>query len=75
MSTLRVTVVFEFNNVEPGTERDESIVMSITEACETMQTGFDANACWVDDAEFITAERSLDRFFPSLKDFPTIRGE
>jgi hypothetical protein len=57
MSTLRVTVVFEFNNVEPGTERDESIVMSITEACETMQTGFDASACWVDDAEFITAEQ------------------
>jgi hypothetical protein len=56
MSTLRVTVVFEFNNVEPGTERDESIVMSITEACETMQTGFDASACWVDDAEFITAK-------------------
>ena len=53
MNILRVVVVFEFQDVEPGTERDESIVMSITEACETMQTGFDANDCWVSSTKFI----------------------
>ena len=54
MSTLRVTVDFEFHDVEPGTERDENVVMSITEACETMRIGLDANGCWVDDAQFIS---------------------
>ena len=53
MNTLRVTVVFEFHDVEPGTDQGAQIVASIAEACETMQTGFDANDCWVSDTKFI----------------------
>jgi len=53
MSTLRVTVVFEFHDVEPDTDRASQIVASISEACETMQAGFDANDCWVSSTKFI----------------------
>jgi hypothetical protein len=53
MNILRVAVVFEFYDVEPGTDKGAQIVASIAEACETMQTGFDANDCWVSDTKFI----------------------
>jgi hypothetical protein len=47
---MKVTVVFEFENVHPDSEQADEIVAGITEACETMRIGFDANACWVDNA-------------------------
>jgi hypothetical protein len=53
MNILRVVVVFEFHDVEPDTDRSAQIVASIAESCETMQTGFDANDCWVSSTKFI----------------------
>jgi hypothetical protein len=46
MSKLRVTVVFEFDEVDNDADAD-AIAESINESCETMQTGFNASACWV----------------------------
>ena len=45
-----VYVAFKFDGVKPDSERADEIVREITESCETMQIGFDANACWVEDA-------------------------
>jgi L-alanine-DL-glutamate epimerase-like enolase superfamily enzyme len=45
-----VYVAFKFDGVKPDSERADAIVREITESCETMQIGFDANACWVDNA-------------------------
>jgi len=47
---MKVTVVFEFESVDPNSEEADQIVAEITESCETMRIGFDANACWVDNA-------------------------
>lgn len=55
MSTMRVTIVLEFHDVEPGSERDESIIDTLTSACESIESRFDADGCWVDDAQFIDA--------------------
>lgn len=46
-----VYVAFKFEEVDPDSERADKIVREITESCETMQIGFDANACWVDDVQ------------------------
>ena len=54
MSTMRVTIVLEFHDVEPGSERDESIIDTLTSACESIESRFDADACWVHEAEFIS---------------------
>ena len=45
-----VYVAFEFEEVEPNSKRADEIVREITESCETMQIGFDASGCWVDNA-------------------------
>jgi len=45
-----VYVAFMFEGVDPNSERADEIVREITESCETMQIGFDANNCWVDNA-------------------------
>lgn len=45
-----VYVAFKFEGVDPNSERADEIVREITEACEVMQIGFDANDCWVDNA-------------------------
>jgi hypothetical protein len=45
-----VYVAFEYENVHPDSEQADQIVAEITESCETMRIGFDANACWVDNA-------------------------
>ena len=45
-----VYVAFKFDGVDPDSERADEIVREITESCETMQIGFDANNCWVEDA-------------------------
>lgn len=54
MSTMRVTIVLEFHDVEPGSERDESIIDTLTSACESIESRFDADGCWVDDAQFLS---------------------
>lgn len=46
-----VYVAFKFDGVDPNSKRADEIVREITESCETMQIGFDANGCWVEDAE------------------------
>jgi hypothetical protein len=46
---MRVIVIFEFDGVDPNSEEADQIVEQISESCETMQVGFDASACWVDD--------------------------
>jgi hypothetical protein len=47
---MKVLVAFEFEGVDPNSPEADKIVAEITESCETMRIGFDANACWVDDA-------------------------
>lgn len=47
---MRVTVIFEFEGVDPNSEEADRILEDISESCETMQVGFDASACWVQDA-------------------------
>jgi hypothetical protein len=47
---MRVIVIFEFEGVDPNSPEADEIVAEITESCETMRIGFDANACWVDNA-------------------------
>ena len=47
---MKVLVVFEFENIaNPDSEEATTKVEEITEACETMQVAFDANACWVQE--------------------------
>jgi hypothetical protein len=48
--SMKVTVVFEFEGVDPNSPEADEIVAEITESCETMRIAFDANACWVDNA-------------------------
>ena len=45
-----VYVAFKFNGILPDGQIADEILREITESCETMQIGFDANACWVEDA-------------------------
>ena len=47
---MKVLVAFEFDGVDPNSPEADEIVAEITESCETMRIGFDANACWVDNA-------------------------
>ena len=54
MSTMRVTIVLEFHDVEPGTDRDETIVDLLTGSCDSIMADFKADGCWVDNAEFIS---------------------
>lgn len=56
MSTMRVVVVFEFEDIESGSLEDEAIVQSINEACDTMQVGFDASSCYVEDVYYTEVE-------------------
>jgi nitrogen regulatory protein PII len=56
---VRVIVIFEFEGVYADSEEADQIVEQISESCETMQVGFDASACWVDDVEW-TIERRKD---------------
>ncbi len=53
MAKIRVLVTFEFDEVNPGSPEEDEIVQTITEARETMQTGFDAQDCWVDDVVYV----------------------
>ena len=52
MSKMQVTIVLEFDGVEPGSPDDERIINEITNECERIRIGFDATDCWLDDAQF-----------------------
>ena len=49
---MRVIVVFEFKGVPAEGEKADQIVEAIGESCETMGSGFDADACFIDDVEW-----------------------
>ena len=46
-----VYVAFKFDGVDPDSPEADDIVREITESCETMRIGFDANDCWIDNAQ------------------------
>jgi hypothetical protein len=46
---MRVIVVFEFEGVDPNSEKADQIIEEMTEECETMGIAFDATNCWIDD--------------------------
>lgn len=46
---MKVLIVFEFEGVDPDSQEADQIVASISEACETMRIGFDAQGCWVQE--------------------------
>lgn len=47
---MDVIVVFRFEGIDPDSDEADEILKDISDSCETMQVGFDASACWVDDA-------------------------
>jgi len=57
---MRVIVVFEFKGVEPNSGKADQIIEEISEACETMGVGFNADGCWIDDA--VADERDCPTF-------------
>jgi len=48
---MRVIVVFEFNGLDPNSEKADQIVDEIGKSCETMQKNFGADTCFIDDTE------------------------
>jgi hypothetical protein len=48
---MRVIVIFEFNGLDPNSEKAEQIIHEIGKSCETMRIGFDADTCFIDDVE------------------------
>ena len=49
---MKVLVVFQFDNVSPGSPEDEEIVEALSAGVQKMATDFDANACWVQEVFF-----------------------
>ena len=45
-----VYVAFKFDGVDANSEHANEIVNGITEACEFLRIGTNADVCWVDDA-------------------------
>jgi hypothetical protein len=45
---MKVTVVFEFEEVDADSEQADQIISEIGESCETMGIGFGASACYVE---------------------------
>lgn len=56
MSKMRVVVILEFDDVEPGSPDDEQICNTITEDTRMLRHDYDASACWVDEVLFYNAE-------------------
>jgi hypothetical protein len=48
---MQVIVIFEFNGLDPNSERADQIIDEISKSCETMRKDFDADACFIDDAK------------------------
>ena len=47
---MKVSVIFEFEEVDPDSEKADQIVEEIGKSCETMKIGFGADDCYIDDA-------------------------
>ena len=45
-----IYVAFKFDDVDASSERANKIVAEITEACEFMRIGVNADECWLDEA-------------------------
>ena len=52
MSTMLVTVVFEFENVEPGSPEDEEIWSAIDNDCRALRADYDASQVYVKSTNF-----------------------
>jgi hypothetical protein len=52
MSTMLVTVVFEFENVEPGSPEDEEIWSAIDNDCRALRADYDASQVYVKSTDF-----------------------
>lgn len=46
---MKVLVAFEFDGLDPDSEKADQIVDEIGKACEKMGIAFDASSCYVDD--------------------------
>jgi hypothetical protein len=49
---MRVLVAFEFKGVPADGEQADQIIDVVGEACETLRKEFNADACYVEDAEW-----------------------
>lgn len=57
MKALRVTVVFEFDNIkDPNGEQADRIVQELTMDTEVWRTQYGAGATWVDEVEVVEME-------------------
>jgi hypothetical protein len=52
VSTMLVTVVFEFENVEPGSPEDEEIWSTINNDCEKLRAIFHASDTYITSTDF-----------------------
>lgn len=50
MKKFRVSIVFEFDNVEANSPDADAIVSMLSNDWDTLQTAYDAQGVWVDDA-------------------------
>ena len=48
---MRVYIALEFNDIDADSEMADTIINSVTESCERIRIGLNADACWVDDAQ------------------------
>jgi hypothetical protein len=48
---MRVYIALEFNEIDADSEMADTIINSVTESCERIRIGLNADACWVDDAQ------------------------
>ena len=48
---MRVYIALDFNGVDADSEMSDTIINSVTESCERIRIGLNADACWVDDAQ------------------------
>lgn len=46
-----VHVALEFEDVASGSNEGRDIIQQIMESCYTIQTGFDAQGCWINHVE------------------------
>jgi hypothetical protein len=48
---MRVYLAIEFNDVDADSEMADTIINSITEECDRIRIGLNADLCYVDDAQ------------------------
>ena len=49
MTKMRVMVAFEFDDMDPESDKADLIIQAINSECGVMRVAFDAESCWVDD--------------------------